>query len=169
MNKYDGLSVRKATHEDVNDILSIIQGRCKWLDEKQIEQWNTTRTYQEDYYKQKIDDDKFYVGVYQDKVVGTFMMQKSTHYADEEDNIIYIHHLAADKNYPGIGFEMFSEIKKLARSNNVHTIRLDSIATNEKLSGYYERLGFKKIGEIKAEHYDGKNPGNIVELRIDEE
>ena len=69
MDRYEGLSIRKANIPEAEAIMAIIQNRCKWLDENNIEQWNTTRTYKKDYYIQRIKEDKFHVATLEEKIV----------------------------------------------------------------------------------------------------
>lgn len=160
------VKLRKATDSDVYDIYKIIQNRCKWLDEKSIEQWNVTRTYKHDYYLEKIKDGKIYVAVYNEKIVGVFMFQLSSHYAEYDENIAYIHHLATDIHYKGMGKIIISKIIELAKNHSKKYVRLDNISSNSKLNEYYEKNGFKQIGTIETKNYDGKNSGIIRQLEI---
>ena len=160
------LFLRRAIVSDAHYIMNIIQNRCKWLSDNNIEQWNVTKTYNIDYYLGKINDEKFYVAVQDGKIVGTFMLQEKSQYAEYDENIIYIHHLATDINYSGIGKIIIEEIKELAKIKLKKVLRLDNIATNDRLNKYYEENGFKKIATIKKELYDGKNPGILRQLTI---
>ena len=69
MNKYIQMIVKKAELSDAIAIMNIIQKRCKWLDENNINQWNTTRTYAQEYYEQKIKEGKFYVAILDEKII----------------------------------------------------------------------------------------------------
>ena len=69
MSNYSKIVVEKAIKSNVDEIYSIIQKRCEWLDNKNINQWNVTRTYGKDYYIQKINEGKFYVAKLGEKVV----------------------------------------------------------------------------------------------------
>ncbi len=166
INNDDDIMLRKATYSDVNQIYNIIQSRCKWLDENNIEQWNVTRTYKLEYFLDKIKDERIYVATYQNKVIGLFMFQLSTHYGEYDENIAYIHHLATDMQYKGVGKIIFSKIIEIAKLHSRKYIRLDNIASNTKLNEYYEKNGFKQIGLIEPENYDGKNYGIIRQLEI---
>ena len=160
MQNYHNVIIRKAKKDDVNDIVNIIKERCKWLDEKNIEQWNVTRTYGTEYYLKKIKNGSMYVAVLDDRIVGNFMIANNSEFCDYDDNVIYIHHLATDMNYKGLGKTILYKIKELFSEK---TIRLDNIGTNDRLNIYYESNGFKRIKTIPAEKYDGKNFGILRE------
>ena len=95
------------------------------------------------------------------------MIQESSKYFDDSKDAIYIHHLATDINYRGVGKEILYKIRELAKKESKTLLRLDNIGSNEKLNQYYEKNGFKKIGVIPKEKYDGKNFGIIRELELD--
>ena len=82
------------------------------------------------------------------------------------DDVVYIHHLATDINYKGLGSHMLNQIKEIALKEGKKSIRLDNINTNEKLNEYYEKNGFKQIGVIEAKQYDGQNFGILREYKI---
>ena len=166
MIEYNDITIRKAEPSDVNHIYNIIQNRCRWLDENDIEQWNVTRTYKQDYYLEKVKDEKLYVALYNNKIIGLFMFQPNTHYAEYDENIAYVHHLATDKQYKGAGKIIISKIKELAKLHSKRFIRLDNIASNAKLNEYYEKNGFKQIEILEPKDYDGKNYGIIRQLEI---
>lgn len=159
--------IRKAVLEDIESIISLIKMRCEWLDENNINQWKVTRTYGKDYYINKINDGKFYVATLNGKICGAFMLQFSKKHYEINEEAIYVHHLVADLKYKGIGAYMLNKIKEIALKEGKKCIRLDNISTNKKLNEYYEKNGFKQIGIIEAEKYDGKNSGIIREYKID--
>lgn len=67
--RFQNVILEKATVNDVDKIVSIIQKRCQWLDEKNINQWNVTRTYTQEYYIKKIEEEKMYVAKIEKKIV----------------------------------------------------------------------------------------------------
>ena len=94
------------------------------------------------------------------------MIQLFSNYADRDENIIYIHHLATDINYKGVGKQILKSIKKIAIDMNKKIIRVDNISTNQKLNEYYEKNGFIQVGIIDPDKYDGKNAGILREFKI---
>lgn len=67
--KFQNVILEKATVMDVDRIVDIIQKRCEWLDKNNINQWNVTRTYTQEYYIKKIEENKMYVAKVQEEIV----------------------------------------------------------------------------------------------------
>lgn len=94
------------------------------------------------------------------------MLQITDPYDKLNNDTVYVHHLASDIRYKGIGRIMLQEIREIGKVHFKKYVRLDNIATNKKLNEYYEKNGFKQIGVVEPENYDGKNPGILRRLEI---
>lgn len=57
-------------------------------------------------------------------------------------------YLAPDKTGQGIGFQLYSELIRLLKLNNVHNIIGGIALPNESSVKVHERCGFKKIGHF---------------------
>jgi len=66
----------------------------------------------------------------------------------QEHKAIYIHSLVIKEKYNGngLGAKIIQEIEHTAKKDNCSYLRLDADAKNPRLCGYYEKLGFKKVG-----------------------
>jgi len=95
----------------------------------------------------------------------------------EKDNdvSIYIHRIAVNPNYRGVGFVPFiiDWAKKYIRETGRKYIRIDTFSDNEKLIAYYMRCGFAYAGvarpKITADsppHYVGIDLG-LYEIVVD--
>ncbi len=151
--------VRKATLNDVNDIINLIKERMKWMDNKNLYQWNKTGyldAYTHDYFCEKIKDESFFVAIEDNQLIGAIALFENDHRWNDKASALYIHHLVSDPNYPGVGKYLISFSEEYAKQNEVKFLRLDSQKGNEKLSDFYQSLGFLIVGEIVEGPYEGK-------------
>lgn len=161
----DNITIYLAIKKDIRDILNILEQRCIWMEEKNIEQWESnsyTVTFNYKYFKNEIENNNVYVAKIDNKVRGVFLLREYDKFWKDSKNSFYIHHLATDINYPGLGKIMINKIKEIASQNNKLYVRLDCVKENKKLNKYYEKLGFvlKKSGIINSYNY------NLRELKI---
>lgn len=78
----------------------------------------------------------------------------SINVSDEE--LYVIHALGVDPFYSGQGIakQMVNEVIKLARMNNIKTIRLDVLQDNIPALKAYEKMGFRYVDTIKMYYED---------------
>lgn len=66
----------------------------------------------------------------------------------EGGTYLILHRIAVkrDARYKGLGSEIISRIEKQFNNLGKKYLRLDCVASNEKLNKYYSESGFNKIG-----------------------
>lgn len=74
---------------------------------------------------------------------------------DNDKDAYYVHHLATDPAYPGLGREILTFAETYARNAGKEVLRLDSQKVNDDLSRYYEALGYPAVGECIDGAYVG--------------
>ena len=148
--------IRKADLSDIESILVITKACAKAMIDKNIYQWN------EHYpnaaaFEKDIERDELYVLIKNEVIVGTMVIST---FMDEEyhaikwltptDKNLYIHRLAVHPDYQGRGFaqELMDFAENLGSANGYDSIRLDTFSQNQRNQNFYERRGYKRLGNI---------------------
>jgi len=147
---------RKATPEDVNQILKITKACAAHMMHQNIFQWN-------EYYpnasafNKDIDRGECYVLESANEIIGcitisTFMDEEYTpiKWLAPNKNNIYIHRLAVHPKFQHNGYaqQLLTFAENYAKNNNYTSIRLDTFSQNKRNQKFYELRGYKKLGDI---------------------
>jgi ribosomal protein S18 acetylase RimI-like enzyme len=148
--------IREATVDDLDAILKITKSCAKKLVSKNIFQWNeyypNRNVFENDLYNKWL-----YVTVKENKVIGSVCVSDliddeyaTVKWLTPNNNNIYIHRLAVDPDYQGVGYaqKMMSFAEEFAKKNKYRSIRLDTFSKNMKNQKFYKQRGYKKLGEI---------------------
>ena len=148
--------IREATVNDLDAILKITKSCAKKLVSKNIFQWNeyypNRNVFENDLYNKWL-----YVTVKENKVLGSVCVSDliddeyaTVKWLTPNNNNIYIHRLAVDPDYQGVGYaqKMMSFAEEFAKKNKYRSIRLDTFSKNMKNQKFYKQRGYKKLGEI---------------------
>lgn len=168
MNKINNkIEITLANINDLKDIHQILVGRCIWLNDHGIKQWNQNnypKKYSINYFSEQMKINKLFVAKDNKSVVGVMLLKNEDKtYWQDDKQAYYIHHLATNSNYKGIGIELIKFAIKEAKLNNKDYLRLDCVKSNLKLNNYYKLLGFKIVGFGKY----GSYYYNLLELKIE--
>ena len=151
------LSIRKATIEDLVQVMQIIKSCTKHMISKNIFQWNekypNIETFQND-----IENEHLYVlSLQNNELIGcvsiTFEMDefyKTIDWISPTAKNIYVHRLAVHPNNQGQGHAkiIMNFIEKKGIENFCESIRLDTFSMNNKNNTLYTKLGYQKLGQI---------------------
>ncbi len=147
--------IEVAREGELEEFHNIIISRCKWLEEKKVNQWKVTSypiKYDINYFRKHLN--KLYIIKDDKDVLGGFLLKD----ADEKYwsdstlfNAYYIHHFATKLNTNGLGKKLILFAINKAKEDNKEYLRLDCVAHNKKLNEYYKKLGFKYSGESWSE------------------
>lgn len=157
-----------ANKNELDDVYNLIDNRIKWMDLKNIKQWNVTNyweAYPKTYYEEKLKNKNLYVLRKKDtlKIVGAVVISDTdVYWKNEKGNAYYIHNFVTDINEKGVGKTILNFIEIIAKKNNKNFLRLDCATSNEELNLYYEKEGFI----LKDKCKDGEYLGNKREKRI---
>lgn len=155
----ENLRIELAKLKDINHIINILENRCIWMERNNIKQWESnsyTLSFNNDYFKKEIEKKTLYVARINIKICGVFLIRDDDKLWEDYKSALYIHHLATDINYKGLGRVMIEYIKYIAIRYNKRYIRLDCVKNNERLNNYYQKLGFnlKETGIIRDYEYN---------------
>lgn len=153
------LSIRKAKASEISDLHQILvncgdylQARfnlCYWFPPYPL------RRMIEDINKMDI-----YAVQLQAEVIGTFTIETTIppgylkygniNWQNQDLRAFYIHRLAVLPAYQGkgIGTCCLQEIEKIAINCNYSAIRLDAVKINQKLLNFYQKSGYRQVGEF---------------------
>lgn len=148
--------IRKATKEDIDSILFIIQQCAIHMMDRGIFQWN------EKYpdrlaFENDIERDELYILELDNAIVGCIVVSTLK---DEEyvpiiwlttiDSAVYIHRLAILPMHQGKGYAqlMMDFAENLAVKNNFKSVRLDTFSQNKRNQKFYELRGYQRLGDI---------------------
>ncbi|MGF6571217.1 ribosomal protein S18 acetylase RimI-like enzyme [Paraburkholderia sp. GAS333] len=155
-------SIRRATADDVPTLTQIRNdAHAKKVAHRDYawgkegdgfsEQWVRNHVCQKDVYVLDLDDTP----------VGTFSLDldDEKHWGPQEPIAVYVHGISVRKGFNGraLGSFMLDWCAEMAGSLNRALVRLDCAVHNAKLCGYYESLGFIRVGL-----YPEPEPGGYV-------
>ncbi|WP_339229937.1 GNAT family N-acetyltransferase [Oceanobacillus sp. FSL K6-2867] len=162
--------VRKATVEDTEAVIQLLQGAARWLEVKGISQWEYLRNGGETTeIKQGILVGTTYVVENRGSLAATMNLSDVQNEWDMElwgeakGYAFYIHRLAVAQAYrrQQIGRKLLDWIALNIRLENGR-IRLDCVADNPALNQLYQRAGF----ELKGTAANGEDKFSLYEKLI---
>ena len=149
--------IELAKEENLEEFHNIIIYRCKWLEEKKINQWHPTSypvRYNINYFREHINN--LYIIKDDKELLGGFLLKDADerYWSDSNDvNAYYIHHLATKPGVKGLGRLLILFAINKSKQDKKEYLRLDCVAHNKKLNEYYQELGFKYSGVIQIKNW----------------
>lgn len=151
------MTIRKATIEDIPDILAITKACALHMINNGIFQWNenypNTTVFNKD-----IQHEELYVLVNANhKVIGSIVLSELM---DEEYKVInwltnnqknlYIHRLAIHPNEQGKGYAQYlmNFAENFAKEHSFLSVRLDTFSLNERNNIFYQKRGYTELGDV---------------------
>ena len=149
--------IRRATKDDLDEVMLIIKACTKHMISKNIFQWNEKYPNIETF-KNDIENENLYVlSLQNNELIGcvsiTFEMDdfyKTIDWISPSKKNIYVHRLAVHPNNQGQGHAkiIMNFIEKKGIDNLCESIRLDTFSMNNKNNTLYTKLGYQKLGQI---------------------
>jgi ribosomal protein S18 acetylase RimI-like enzyme len=154
------MQFRKANQDELTTALSLLKQAAQRLKDKQINQWGfwlDPPTERINWIKEGFDNNEFYfVENNHGEVIAMFrlMEEDEMYWGHQTDLAYYIHSLVVAPGHTGqkLGERIIEEVESMATTKGIKLLRLDCNASNPALCGYYERLGFVKVGEKQMPH-----------------
>lgn len=148
-NNDSDIRIEKASFDDIEDIVAVLDTRCKWLLSKNIDQWGPkyTNRYNKEYFLQKMQaGDECFLAKREEDIVGTMMIEKSSPYfCDDIYDSYYVRHLAS--LYPGAGKALLDYACIFGKTKGKERICGNCSSKNKKLVQYYLDYGFSTVGK----------------------
>lgn len=148
--------IRKATLNDIDEIIKITKACAKVMTDKDIHQWNAhypdKSTFKNDVLRNElyvIEKNKTLVGCV---VISSFMDKyyMPISWLTNNKRNIYIHRLAIHPEYQGKGYaiKLMDFAENFAKENNYTSVRLDTFSKNRRNQKFYELRGYKKLENV---------------------
>lgn len=148
--------IRKATHDDLENIIKVTKACAEFMISKNIYQWNEHYP-SHSAFENDINREELYVIEINSSVVGCIVI--STHMDDEyvpidwltpNANNIYIHRLAIHPKHQGQGHakHLMDFAETYALQNQYKSVRLDTFSQNKRNQKFYKLRGYQRLGHI---------------------
>lgn len=149
------IQITKATLEDVDDLLVVLNEALKYKNGLGDDAWGD-KPYTREEVEEGMKRGEAYVARADGQAVGCIFLSWNDEYAwgperGKDNQAGYIHKLSTKDSVRGqdVGGKMVDWARNKIRESGKKYIRLDCRVDNEGLCKYYEVLGFKSIGENK--------------------
>ncbi|MBB3067694.1 5,10-methylene-tetrahydrofolate dehydrogenase/methenyl tetrahydrofolate cyclohydrolase/GNAT superfamily N-acetyltransferase [Paenibacillus baekrokdamisoli] len=145
------IDVKRAAIEESSDVLQLWKGSAQWLQSKGINQWDPDFFRIEQIHESFQDGSEIYIARLNGELVGTLQIWWSdpeVWEALDDQESGYIHRFAVSRNHGGLGIGslLLDWAETYIRSKGKHQVRLDCMATNERLNQYYLDNGYQPRG-----------------------
>ena len=152
------IKFRVARPDQVNDVLGVLDEAAAWLEEQGITQWPAR-------FEQSWIEDAIHQGetwlVEADGTIGATVTVdwSDPAWSDVGGSAAYLHRMAVRRQERGLGAVILAWAAEIARQHGRDALRLDCVASNDRLRAYYETAGFDYRGDVAV----GGAPGQRLD------
>lgn len=144
------LGVRAAGDDDLPAVHEILDGAAAWLIEQGIHQW--PNPYPREPIARAHADRELWIGTRAGRTVATMRTARRDPdiWGEDDAAALYVHALAARRESlaRGSGLELLRWAARTAARDGLTAVRLDCWAGNDRLRRYYQRAGFRHVGDV---------------------
>ena len=142
--------VGPATQRDAARIVALLEAAAEWMVANGIRQWAPGEVRLADIEAQ-VDGGEWCVARSPTTVIAAFrlLLEDRTVWGHDDDaNALYVHGLVIDRGYAGtgLGAGLLRWAAGHARELGADLLRLDCVASNQRLHDYYRGQGFREVG-----------------------
>jgi GNAT superfamily N-acetyltransferase len=135
------IEFRVARPADLDEVLGLLDEAAAWLRGKGVIQWPDR--FEPSWVEGAIGRGETWLVAVEGQVSGTVTVDWSDSLWDDTDgDAAYVHRLTVRRQAAGLGPVILAWAADLARQHGRHVLRLDCVASNERLRAYYEAAGF---------------------------
>lgn len=147
--------IRKATMEDVKDIMKIIEQTIAEMNAYNNTQWNENYPQEKDFINDIQKGDLFVVER-KDKLAGFVCINKvepgeydGLSWTLNEKNMV-VHRMAVNPEYrrSGIGTKLMKFADEFALKNSIRYLKTDTYSLNTKMNALFKKCGYNFVGEM---------------------
>lgn len=144
------MRVRRAGPGEVEIVVAVLAEAAGWLRERGIEQWPDR--FPADWVMPAIDRSETWLAEVDGQVFGTLVVQwdDPIFWAGYPRDAGYLHRLAVRRAGRGQGGALLRWAEQHAADHGKAFLRLDCVAGNAALRGYYERGGYVHVGDVRV-------------------
>jgi ribosomal protein S18 acetylase RimI-like enzyme len=147
------LTAVRAASADYDVVMAILREAADWLEGRGIHQWyHWYLDAGDEILRDRMENHEAYLFRLDDSIVGTLAIQWSDPdvwgECGEDGRAGYIHGMAIKRSVAGgrVGERMLEWAVDTIAARGRRFARLDAMASNAALCGYYERRGFRPLG-----------------------
>lgn len=153
----EGIILRKAKVKDLKVIMNIYKNAIEAMENTGIHQWDSIYPNEEIIIKDILNK-QMYLYEIDNQIASVFVLNQvyENEYNDgdwqyKESSFYIVHRLCVNPLFQGngIGRMTMQLIEKRLQKNGIDTIRLDAFSLNPIALKMYEKLGYKRVGEVK--------------------
>jgi GNAT superfamily N-acetyltransferase len=143
------MGVERARVTDGSQIVELRDAAAPWLQRRGVEQWAPGEVRAE-HVRRQIEADQWYVVRRHERVLAALRVLDDDRevWGARNDGALYVHGLVIDREVAGIGLgaSLLDWVERIAVEQGKSWVRLDCVASNQKLCRYYADLGFLEVG-----------------------
>ncbi|QZE13127.1 GNAT family N-acetyltransferase [Halosquirtibacter laminarini] len=149
------VSIRKASCQDIPDILAIVKDAVKYMNANGNYQWSVNYP-TKDVFLNDISLNELWVAVCGDVIAGVAAINME--HTPEYDTLVWekrgeywgIHRIAISKQFKGkrVAESFFQKAEDIARESGTNYIRIDTNILNKSAQRLFERLGYGYCGQV---------------------
>ncbi|AGY75968.1 GNAT family N-acetyltransferase [Clostridium autoethanogenum] len=152
--------IRKATMEDIKDIMEIIRKTIIEMRTYNNTQWDENYPQKKDFIDD-IENENLFIVERNEILVGFLCINKiepaeynGLNWSLNEDCLV-LHRMSVSPNHRrcGIASELMKFTESLALKNNIQYLKTDTYSVNAKMQALFKKCGYNFVGEI---HFNGK-------------
>ncbi|MCT7353343.1 GNAT family N-acetyltransferase [Streptomyces sp. 15-116A] len=162
----DELTFRQATDSDAPTLVRLRDSAALWMLARGIDQWKPGEK-DETHFRTRIREGEVWLAHHGDHLAGAYELwwDDPAAWGPRPPEAGYIHRLMTTPHTapPGTGRALLTHAESRIKAHGHPYARLDCLATNPHLRTYYEKAGYKVVGEQQAKK-DGKGSPYAVTL-----
>lgn len=149
--------VRKLAVSETPTLLAFLKEAQEWLKAKGIEQW--THPFSEEAILDNVVRGEVFVMIKTGKIKASMSLfpNQDPYWGDVKGSALYLHRLLVPRSQTGRGYgeQLLKWAENYTRDLGIPNLRLDCMASNDKLREYYQTRGFdfKGVGKDKTGSY----------------
>lgn len=141
--------VRRASVDDVHEVLAVLDEVAAWLTARGIGQWPPH--FEADWVRPALEAGETWLADFGGRAAATITVAWSDPVWGTDDGAAgYVHHLAVRRHARGLGAVLLQWAQDQALQRGRHVLRLDCVTRNRGLRDYYEDAGFIHRGDVEV-------------------
>ena len=144
----------RATVEDLDQLVALLDEVSAWLRGRGITQWPAH--FSIDWLMPAVARGETWLAHVGGRLAGTITLSWSDPLWPDDGTAGYVHRLAARRNAAGLGRRLLDWAAATTIDAGRDRLRLDCVAWNQRLRGYYEAAGFVYRGDSEVRGAPGQ-------------
>jgi GNAT superfamily N-acetyltransferase len=160
------IEFRVARPDQLDDVLGVLNEAAAWLQQRGITQWPAR--FEPSWVEAAMSRGETWLVETGNTISGTVTMNWSDRLWSDTvgKSAAYLHRVAVRRQAPGLGAAILAWAADTARRRGCDALRLDCVASNDRLRAYYEMAGFVYRGDVTVRGTPGQrlDAGPVTEV-----